>query len=177
MTPEKQIWTIGHSTRTQEEFLELLQAFGIEQLVDVRRYPGSRKYPHFNKEHLEVTLPLNQIEYLHLEALGGRRKVNKDSKNLAWRLISFRGYADHMETASFREAADQLQEAAGLKKIAYMCSEAVWWSCHRSLISDYLKLREWQVNHIMGPGNAPEHPYTKPARIVDGKLCYEKIDP
>src|SRR5690606_15401017 len=156
--------TLGHSTRTQEEFLELLQAFGIEQLVDVRRYPGSRKYPHFNKEHLEVTLPRHQIAYEHLEDLGGRRKVNKDSKNLAWRLISFRGYADHMETPTFRTAADKLQEMAKAKRIAYMCSEAVWWSCHRALISDYLKLRGWQVNHIMGPNNAPEHPYTKPAR-------------
>ena len=176
MTPEKQIWTIGHSTRTQEEFLELLQSFQINQLVDVRRYPGSRKYPHFNKEHLEVTLPLHQIEYLHLEDLGGRRKVNKNSRNLAWRLISFRGYADHMETDTFARAAEQLQEVARIKKIAYMCSEAVWWSCHRSLISDYLKVRGWKVNHIMGPDKASEHPYTKPARIVDGKLCYEKTD-
>ena len=174
MTSEKQIWTIGHSTRSQEEFIQLLQSFQIELLVDVRRYPGSRKYPHFNKEHMEVTLPQHQTEYLHLEDLGGRRKVNKDSKNMAWRLISFRGYADHMETSSFKEAAAQLQELASAKRVAYMCSEAVWWSCHRALISDYLKVRGWQVNHIMGTDNSPEHPYTKPARIIDGKLCYEK---
>lgn len=174
--PNNQIWTLGHSTRTQEEFLELLRNFRIELLVDVRRYPGSRKYPHFNKDHLEFILPENQIEYLHLEALGGRRKVSQDSKNLAWRLISFRGYADYMETEDFREAAQQLQEAAGKKRIAYMCSEAVWWSCHRSLISDYLKLRGWQVNHIMAPDKTMEHPYTKPARIVDGKLSYEKAE-
>ena len=174
MTPGKEIWTIGHSTRTQEEFLELLRNFRIDQLVDVRRYPGSRKYPHFNKDHLEVFLPQNQIGYLHLEALGGRRKVSKDSRNMAWRLISFRGYADHMETEVFQEAAQQLQEIAREKRIAYMCSEAVWWSCHRSLISDYLKIRGWQVDHIMGPDKAMEHPYTKPARIIDGKLSYEK---
>ena len=174
MTFEKHIWTIGHSTRSQEEFIQLLQSFQIELLIDVRRFPGSRKYPHFNKEHMEVTLPQHQIEYLHLEDLGGRRKVNKDSKNMAWRLISFRGYADHMETSSFKEAAAQLQELASAKRVAYMCSEAVWWSCHRALISDYLKVRGWQVNHIMGMDNSPEHPYTKPARIIDGKLCYEK---
>lgn len=174
MTPKNQIWTIGHSTRTELEFLDLLQNFQIDQLVDVRRYPGSRKYPHFNKENLEVCLPQHQIEYLHLEDLGGRRKVSKDSRNMAWRLISFRGYADHMETESFREAAKQLQEMAREKRLAYMCSEAVWWSCHRSLISDFLKVRGWQVNHIMAPDKATEHPYTKPARIIDGKLSYEK---
>ena len=174
MTPEKEIWTIGHSTRTEEEFVELLRNFRIELLVDVRRYPGSRKYPHFNKDHLEIALPRQQIEYLHLEDLGGRRKVRKDTRNMAWRLISFRGYADHMETEVFQEAAQQLQEIAREKRIAYMCSEAVWWSCHRSLISDYLKIRGWQVDHIMGPGKAMEHPYTKPARIIDGKLSYEK---
>src|SRR5690606_18647605 len=107
--------------------IQLLQSFQIELLIDVRRFPGSRKYPHFNKEHMEVTLPQHQIEYLHLEDLGGRRKVNKDSKNMAWRLISFRGYADHMETSSFKEAAAQLQELASAKRVAYMCSEAVWW--------------------------------------------------
>lgn len=177
MTPKNQIWTIGHSTRTQEEFLELLRNFQIDQLVDVRRYPGSRKYPHFNKDNLEVILPRHQIEYLHLEDLGGRRKVSKESKNMAWRLISFRGYADHMETDVFSQAAQQLQEIAQVKRIAYMCSEAVWWSCHRSLISDYLKVRGWQVNHIMAPDKATEHPYTKPARIVDGQLSYENPEP
>lgn len=172
MTPEKEIWTIGHSTRTEEEFLDLLKTFQIEKLVDVRRYPGSRKFPHFSKEHLEVELPKEQIEYEHLEALGGRRKLDKNSRNNAWRLPSFRGYADYMETDAFQQAAAQLQEMALEKRIAYMCSEAVWWSCHRSLISDYLKVRGWKVNHIMNPNKTSEHPYTKPAQVADGKLCY-----
>lgn len=174
MSQQKEIWTIGHSTRTQEEFLEMLRNFRVELLVDVRRYPGSRKYPHFAKEQMQLWIPENNIEYLHLEDLGGRRKVNKDTKNMAWRLISFRGYADHMETPEFHKAAQQLQELALLKRTAYMCSEAVWWSCHRSLISDYLKVRGWKVNHIMALDKAPEHPYTKPANIVDGKLNYHE---
>lgn len=169
---EKEIWTVGHSTRSREDFLELLSSFGIEQLVDVRRYPGSRKFPHFANEQLEVWLPEDGVAYLHLEDLGGRRKARKDSGNTAWRLPSFRGYADYMETDAFREAAQKLQEVASRKRTAYMCSEAVWWSCHRSLISDYLKIRSWRVMHIMGAGRAMEHPYTEPARVVDRKLIY-----
>lgn len=173
-TSEKKIWTIGHSTRSIIEFVEILNSFRIELLVDVRRYPGSKKFPHFNREHMENSLPEKGIEYVHLENLGGRRKVHKESQNTAWRLASFQGYADYMETEEFKNAADQLQKFAREKKVAYMCSEAVWWSCHRSLISDYLKIRDWEVIHIMGQEKEMEHPYTKPARIVDGKLTYQK---
>ena len=174
MNTEKKIWTIGHSTHPLPEFLSWLKAYGIELLVDVRRYPGSRRHPQFNQDALQHALPQNDLKYQHFEALGGRRKARPDSVNFIWRHPSFRGYADHMETDIFKAAAQQLQQAAQVKRIAYMCSEAVWWSCHRSLISDYLKVRGWQVNHIMAPDNAPEHPYTKPARIIDGKLSYEK---
>lgn len=100
-------------------------------LMDIRRFPGSRKYPHFAKDQLEASLPEEGLEYLHLEELGGRRKVSKDSRNLAWRLASFRGYADYIKTEDFEEAAEILQEHAGNKKVAFMCAEAVWWSCHR----------------------------------------------
>lgn len=172
----KKIWTIGHSTRSFQEFRELLDSNKIEVLVDVRRFPGSRKFPHFSKENLEVALPEAGIDYLHLEALGGRRKANKESKNSAWRLASFKAYADYMETEEFQVAAQELQELAGEKRVAYMCSEAVWWSCHRSLISDYLKVRDWKVEHIMAAGKVTDHPYTKPARIVNGELSYKEED-
>lgn len=174
--PDKKIWTLGHSTRSIKEFVEILNSFGIEILVDVRRYPGSKKFPHFNKEKMENTIPEKGIEYIHLENLGGRRKVQKESKNNAWRLKSFQGYADYMETEEFKMAAGKLQKLASEKRVAYMCSEAVWWSCHRSLISDYLKIRNWEVMHIMGENKKMEHPYTKPAQIIDGELSYQKED-
>lgn len=171
--PEKEIWTIGHSTHPPEVFLELLESFDIELLVDVRRHPGSRRFPHFNKDSLEKWLPDQQVEYVHLEDLGGRRKLMKDSHNTAWRLAYFRGYADYMETDPFKAAVKRLEELASQKRTAFMCSEAVWWSCHRSLISDYLKVRGWKVIHIMAAGKSMEHPFTKPAKVVDGELSYK----
>ncbi|WP_139856413.1 DUF488 domain-containing protein [Aequorivita sinensis] len=170
------IWTIGHSTRTFDEFLKLLQSFKIKSLVDVRHYPGSRKFPQFNKDNLEKSLPENNIEYTHLIDLGGRRKPNSNSKNDAWRLDSFKGYADYMATEDFKQALNTLKEIAAEKQTAIMCAEAVWWSCHRSLISDILKVDGWEVLHIMSENKATEHPYTAPARIVDGKLNYSKKD-
>lgn len=170
----KTIWTIGHSTRSLDEFLELLNSFKIEILVDVRHYPGSRKFPQFNKDSMAISLPENGIEYTHLVDLGGRRKVKPDSKNDAWRLDSFKGYADYMETEQFQESLKILKEIASEKRTAIMCAEAVWWSCHRSLISDILKVQGWHVTHIMGENKATEHPYTAPARVVDGKLDYSK---
>lgn len=169
---KQEIYTIGHSTRSLEEFLGLLHSFRIEHLVDVRRYPGSRRSPHFKKENLMDSMPAKNIAYRHMEDLGGRRKTSKESANTGWRLLSFRGYADFMETETFESAAEELQEIARHSRVAYMCSEAVWWSCHRALISDYLKVRGWTVNHIMGLNKITEHPYTKPAEIIDGKLNY-----
>jgi len=168
----KTIWTIGHSTKSLSEFLEMLQSFQIELLVDIRRFPGSKRYPQFNKEALQVSLSENKIEYKHIEKLGGRRKPVSNSHNNAWRLEAFRGYADYMETDEFHQAVEQLELLAEEKKVAYMCSEAVWWSCHRSLVSDYLKFKGWLVMHIMGVNKSQEHPYTKPARIEDNKLVY-----
>lgn len=169
----KTIWTIGHSTRSFEEFGLMLHAFNIELVADIRSYPGSRKFPQFNKEALEIALPQTGIEYVHLKDLGGRRKVNPDSKNTAWRHAAFRGYADYMETSAFKEGIKELIKLALHQRTAYMCSEAVWWRCHRSLVSDYLKVHGWKVMHIMSAGKAEEHPYTAPAKIVNGKLTYE----
>lgn len=169
-----EIWTIGHSTRSLEEFFNLLNSFKIDLLVDVRRFPGSKRYPHFNKENFEESLKENGFEYQHLEDLGGRRKVHPDSTNTAWRLESFQGYADYMETDEFKTSLEKLKEYASSKRVAIMCAEAVWWSCHRSLIADNLKCDGWKVMHIMGENKSTEHPYTKPAKVIEGKLDYSK---
>ena len=168
----KTIWTIGHSTHSLDEFVAMLHSFMIETVVDIRSFPGSRKFPQFNKEALEVSLPQSNIQYIHIKKLGGRRKVNPESKNTTWRHVAFRGYADYMETDSFAEGIKELIEIAQKQHTAYMCSEAVWWRCHRSMVSDYLKANGWNVQHIMQIGKSSEHPYTQPARVVDGELTY-----
>lgn len=155
----------------------MLKSFNIEMLVDVRSYPGSRKFPQFNKENLNETIPAAGIDYIHIKDLGGRRKVDPDSKNIAWRHPAFRGYADYMETEDFEKGIRELISLATKKRVAYMCSEAVWWRCHRSMISDYLKAKGWNVMHIMAEGKEQEHPYTSPAKIVDGELTYESVSP
>jgi len=171
--PDKRtIYTIGHSTHSLEDFIEMLQSFGVKTLVDIRHFPGSRKFPHFNKENLAAELPKVGISYTHLEGLGGRRKVQKDSKNSRWRNDSFRGYADYMQTKDFERAAAKLEAIAMKQPTAYMCSEAVWWRCHRSMVSDYLKARGWTVLHIMAVGKAEEHPFTSPARVVGDRVFY-----
>ena len=170
----KIIWTIGHSTRTIDYFITMLKSYSIEVLADVRSYPGSRRYPQFNKEALEISLSKNNVQYVHIKDLGGRRKPNRDSKNTMWRNEAFRGFADYMETDAFKKGIEQLQSLADKQRTAYMCSEAVWWRCHRSMISDYLKSIGWTVMHIMDVGKAEEHPYTSAARIVNGELSYRK---
>lgn len=166
------VWTIGHSTRSAAEFTSLLQGNEIQLLVDVRRFPGSRKYPHFGESQLADLLGKAGIDYLLRQDLGGRRRPAANSKNTAWRNESFRAYADYMETAEFQQAAQWLTEQAGDQRTAIMCSEAVWWRCHRSLIADYLKVRGVEVLHILGPGKTEPHPYTSAAAIVDGQLSY-----
>lgn len=170
------IYTIGHSTRTIEDFVSLLQTFSIKTLADIRHFPGSRKFPQFNKEQLAETLKSNGIEYIHLVNLGGRRKVKKDSKNTRWRNEAFRGYADYMETEEFEQAINKLQDIARKATTAFMCSEAVWWRCHRSMVSDYLKAKGWKVLHIMTMRKIEEHPYTTPARIAGGRVLYSDED-
>lgn len=169
------VWTIGHSTREIDEFLQLLVPFRIDILVDVRTYPGSRRYPHFNKENLARSLTAANVDYLHIPELGGRRKTRPDSQNVAWRNESFRGYADYMETHAFREGIDRLLELASQRRTAIMCAEAVWWRCHRSLIADYLKVEGVTVTHILGLGKSEEHPFTSAAQIVNGKLSYRGV--
>jgi uncharacterized protein (DUF488 family) len=170
--PRSEIWTIGHSTRSIEEFLSILKSFRIEVLVDIRTFPGSRRYPHFNKESLSTTLQQNGIEYVHMLALGGRRKPLADSVNVSWRHPAFRGYADHMQTPEFIDAINDVQRLASRKRVVYMCSEAMWWKCHRSLVSDYLKVKGWNVQHITDVSKSSEHPYTSPAKPVQGELFY-----
>jgi len=169
----KIVWTIGHSTRTLEKLVEMLRSFEIELVADIRSYPGSRRYPQFNKESLEVSLPENNIQYVHIKKLGGRRKVNPESKNTVWRHEAFRGYADYMETEKFKEGIRELEKISLQQRTAFMCSEAVWWRCHRSMVSDYLKAHGWKVMHIMDVGKEEEHPYTAPAKIVNGELTYQ----
>ena len=166
------IWTIGHSTRTLDNFLDLLEANDIEAVADVRSYPGSRRYPHFNAEALSESLMKKGIEYVPLKKLGGRRRASADSPNTVWRSQAFRGYADYMETAEFKEGVDSLLELARRRTTAIMCAEAVWWRCHRSLISDYLKASGVSVEHIMDGRTNVIHPFTAAARITNGALTY-----
>ena len=169
------LWTIGHSTRTAEKFLELLTAHGIEVLVDVRTYPGSRRYPQFNKDELRDSLIKNKIQYKHEPRLGGRRTARKDSHNTALLNAQFRGYADHMETDEFKNGVEDLLELAAERRVAVMCAEAVWWRCHRSLLADYLKAAGHEVLHIMDERKTEEHPFTSASRILKGKLSYRGL--
>ena len=170
------IWTIGHSTRKIDVFISLLEENGIKLLADVRMYPGSKRYPQFGREALAKSLSEAGIGYEHFPELGGRRRVKPDSKNTAWRNEMFRGYADYMETEGFRKGiAGLLELAEKIGPTAIMCAEAVWWRCHRSLISDYLKARGVEVLHILDHNKVEPHPYTSAARIVNGGLSYEAL--
>jgi len=169
------LWTLGHSTLPIEDFLELLKGFAIAALIDVRSFPGSRRYPQFNKENLRSSLAAAGINYFHLPRLGGRRRVRPDSINMAWRNESFRGYADYMETTDFHAGISELLELAAGSRTAIMCAEALWWRCHRSLIADYLKVKGIEVIHIMAAGKAEAHPFTPAATVVDGKLSYRGV--
>jgi len=167
------IWTIGHSTRKIDTFISLLEAHGIKLVVDVRSLPGSKRYPQFNKEALAELLREHGIRYEHLPELGGRRKARHDSRNTAWRNASFRGYADYMETEEFGKGVKRLVDLANESgPTVIMCAEAVWWRCHRSLISDYLKVRGIEVIHIIDAKKTEPHPFTPAACIVGGTLSY-----
>ena len=169
------IWTIGHSTRSGEEFGQILQAHGIQALVDVRSFPGSRRYPQFNREALAASLASISIEYRHEPRLGGRRTPRADSHNTAWKNASFRAYADHIESEEFRKGVEALLELAAVSRTTVMCAEALWWRCHRSLIADYLKAESHTVIHVIDQKKTEEHPFTPAARIVDGKLSYRGL--
>lgn len=150
----------------------MLKSQNIELLADVRRFPGSRRLPHFNQENLSQSLADAGIEYVHFLELGGRRKALPNSPNTVWRNEAFRAYADFMMTEEFRAGIARLLDCAQRKRTAIMCAEALWWQCHRSLISDYLKAAGHEVIHIMSGSKAEPHPFTSAARIVDGKLSY-----
>lgn len=170
------IWTIGHSTRTITAFIEMLTAHKIEAVADVRRFPGSRRYPQFDQDALRASLADAYIAYEPFPELGGRRKSRPDSHNTAWRNASFRGYADYMETDAFRAGIARLLELAGRERTAMMCSEAVWWRCHRALIADFLKAEGIQVLHILSASKTEVHPFTSVARIQGGRLSYSPVD-
>lgn len=169
------VWTVGHSTRSGEEFGQILLAHEIQVLVDVRMFPGSRRYPQFNRAALSESLNRLGIEYKHEPRLGGRRAPRVDSHNTAWKNPQFRAYADHMESEEFKNAVKELLQLAGEQRVAVMCAEAVWWRCHRSLISDYLKAAGHTVIHIMDEIKTEEHPFTSAARIVEGELSYRGL--
>ena len=185
------IFTIGHSTRSLDDFVALLQAHGVTQLADIRTLPRSRRHPHFSRDALAESLPSVAIAYRHMPELGGLRKPRRDSRNTGWRNTSFRGYADYMETPAFAKAIDDLiawaqredrrperaaPHEAGVARpfqgrdadTAIMCAEAVWWQCHRQLVADALVARGLDVRHIMSASAAPRHTLTDFARVEAG---------
>src|SRR3954469_12244683 len=143
-TNNKTVWTIGHSNLPIDSFVKMLHSFQIKILADIRSFPGSKYCPQFNKEELQKTLTGEGIQYFHFRDLGGRRKTTADSKNTGWRSTAFRGYADYMESETFKKAFEELKALAKTEILAYMCSEAVWWRCHRSLVSDVFKYEGWK---------------------------------
>jgi uncharacterized protein (DUF488 family) len=169
------IWTIGHSTRSGTDFNQILKTHQIGTLIDVRSFPGSRRYPQFNRAELSESLAGEGIVYHHLPTLGGRRRPSQDSKNTAWRNSSFRAFADHMETVEFKQGIEKLRGLASKSRTAVMCAEALWWRCHRSLIADYLKALGATVTHVRDEKHTEEHPYTSAARVVQGRLSYEGL--
>jgi uncharacterized protein (DUF488 family) len=166
----KRIYTIGHSTRTLLELVELLREHGVTRLADIRRFPGSRRYPHFSGDSLAQSLPHEGIVYEHFADLGGRRAPQESSPNGAWENPQFRGYADHMATPAFQEAIDRLLDSD--RTTAILCAEAVPWRCHRNLTSDELLRRNVEVVHILGPGSARQHTLNKMARIEANRVTY-----
>jgi len=166
------IFTIGHSTRSLDDFLALLRAHGVVQLADIRTVPKSRRHPHFARDALERSLPAAGVAYRHFPALGGLRRPRLDSRNSAWRHEGFRGYADHMETPEFDAAVDDLMGWGSGAPTAVMCAEAMWWQCHRRLLADALAARGVEVRHIMSAASAPPHEITEFARIEGERVSY-----
>lgn len=171
-TDELDVWTVGHSTRSLDQFLALLEAHGIQAVADVRRYPASRRWPHFAGTALSESLGSRDIDYLWLPELGGRRTPVPGSHNTAWRSASFRGYADYMETDAFAEGLQALLALIHGQRTAVMCAEALWWRCHRALVADVLRWLGLRVHHIQSSTSTVPHPYSSAARIVEGGLSY-----
>jgi uncharacterized protein (DUF488 family) len=168
------IWSVGHSTRTFDEFLALLAAHEIKLLADIRTVPKSRRYPHFHTVALARSLPAHGVEYLRLPRLGGWRKPAPDSPNGAWRNQSFRGYADYAMGDEFAEGLAQLRKLGATKRTGMMCSEALWWRCHRRLVADHLVVSGDTVCHIDSAGRASEHELTPFAVIGARGITYPR---
>lgn len=166
------IFTIGHSTRSVDEFADLLRPHGVHLLVDVRTIPKSRTNPQFNRDSFPAALQEHDIEYRHIKELGGLRRTRSDSPNTGWRNDSFRGYADYMATEEFRQGLDQLIELANDRTVAIMCAEAVPWRCHRSLIADALLVRGIDVFEIIGNRPPRQHKLTSFARVDEEEIVY-----
>jgi uncharacterized protein (DUF488 family) len=166
------LYTIGHSTRTARELIELLRAHGVEQVVDVRTIPRSSHNPQFTRLALSRSLRAARIGYRHLKALGGLRHTRPDSVNLGWRNASFRGYADYMQTEDFAVGLERLEQLAARRPTAILCAEALPWRCHRSLIADALTVVRWRVLHIQSRKTARPHRRTLFLRVRSGRLVY-----
>jgi len=168
------IFTIGHSNLPFEQFVSLLKEYEIRLVADIRRYPSSGKFPHFNRQTLCEMLAAENIDYLWLESLGGRRHTEKDNKsvNVGLKSIGFRNYADYMATDEFRRAVRELLSAAAQSRTAVMCAEKLYWKCHRRLLSDYLTAQHVKVVHILDPGKTTEHKLTQGAVITETGVIY-----
>lgn len=166
------IWTIGHSTQSLTEFVDRLAMHDIEALVDIRRFPGSRRVPQFGSSTLAASLEQSGIAYCWIEALGGRRRPSPDSPNDGWRHPAFRGYADYLMTEPFAEGLFELLMIAQGLRTAIMCAEVLWWRCHRRLVADVLTTLGFDVEHIGGNGALSQHRLRSPARLVKGVLSY-----
>lgn len=172
----KTVHTIGHSTRELERFVELLETHAVARLVDVRRWPASRRYPHFNREALATSLKMIEIDYVWRGDLGGFRKPSSDSPNTAWRVGAFRAYADFMLTDEFSRIIREVEQVATRQRAAVMCAEAVPWRCHRQLLADALVVRGWSVRHIMDDG-CHEHSLSAFAKVgEEARILYSKIE-
>jgi uncharacterized protein (DUF488 family) len=167
------VHTLGHSTRTLDEFVALLDAHGIAGIADVRRFPASRRHPHFSREALAASLAETGRAYMWLPELGGRRPVRADSPHVGWREPGFRGYADHMETDEFRRGLDELLRLAAERQTAVMCAEAVPWRCHRQLLSDALVVRGVDAVHVLDVAAAKPHRLTAFARVEGDRIVYD----
>jgi uncharacterized protein (DUF488 family) len=166
------VFTIGHSTRPIDEFIDLLTAHGVQRLIDVRTIPKSRHNPQFGREQLSASLERAGIHYTHMPGLGGLRRARKDSTNTGWRNASFRGYADYMQTPEFEDSLNRCIELAKEEQVALMCAEAVPWRCHRSLIADALLARGIDVGEITNTTEARPHALTPWARVDGTKVTY-----
>ena len=169
------VYTIGHSARTAEEFVKILEAHSTQLVADIRTVPRSRHNPQFESETLRSKLQQHGIGYFHLAALGGLRHAKKDSINTAWENASFRGYADYMQTDGFSSALEELIDMAGRRRTAIMCAEAVPWRCHRSLVGDALLIRHIEVMDILSATNSKPHRLTSWARVEGTRVTYPKV--